>query len=229
MEYSTERIIMDKRTTMLLKILTKMKAKYPTKRRMKNFDFFSGMIFECFRKYFAPKEALKYMETIKQEYAGWNEFRIVSLKLIQEKLGFADVHLAHMAECKKMVTMLYDAMGTFSLDIFSEKEPLDCLDFLSESGLDTELVAQVLVSYVGFPIMPLPDNILRLIKRLDVFPQKSSRRRIRTYFAKLAHDDVIDLYQTYRLFLQYADEVCVGRDPHCKDCFIARDCKSAHK
>ncbi|MFC1582702.1 hypothetical protein ACFL4W_04110 [Planctomycetota bacterium] len=219
---------MEKRTSDIVKLINKLKRKYQAKRRVKNYDFMSGLVFELFRTNRPVTKAVKAVDSICRKYVDWNEFRVTPLKVIQHDLSMSNDDLRFLAQLKRAIQGIFETQSTFANEHYDEMGALDCVDILKEAGIDAEIAAVVVATYLDKAVMPLPDEILRIIKRLGIFPSKSSRRRVRSYFMKMGEEGLIDMYQTYRLLLHHAETACFIKEPDCRSCFLpGRDCRSA--
>ncbi|MFH1708360.1 MAG: hypothetical protein ABIF71_10670 [Planctomycetota bacterium] len=209
---------MEKRIEDFRHALNTLKHRYPAKRRVKAYSFISGLMFELVLTRWPQKDAVQLIDRIEHLYVDWNEFRVTSLKTIAKHLGLTVHDLHFIARVKRVLQSIVDAGGSFHDAFFKDKPVGECLAFLAGAGLDEELGAVALVTYLGRPVMPLPDDVLHVIKRLGLFPAKSSRQRVRAFFANLNEDKALDLYQTYRLLKAHAEAVCRPKDPDCQAC-----------
>jgi len=217
---------MDKRGQRTLAVIERLKKRYGTKRRFRNFPFITGLVFEIFQTRWDLKTSIRLMDAILNTYVDWNEFRHTSLKCIQKDLDIPLRDVAFIAYVKKLLTEIYLAVFSFSQERFEEFETAECLQFLTKHGVDRETAAAAMCSYLGKSVMPLTNPIVRCIKRLELFPSKASRKRIRAFFRKLVEENGLDMYQVYRLFREHAEEVCTAKSPDCARCVLmGKECK----
>ncbi len=216
---------MNKKETKTLKLIAKLEKKYPAKRRIRNYDFVSGLIFELFCTRFPVMEAVKYVDVLLKKYVDWNEVRVTTLKQLKRDLNFSLIDLEFLSMIKMVLTNIFQVANSYSPEFFYELEDEECLELLSEAGVDMEVAARAMVTYLEKPVMPLPDEVLRVIKKLGIFPGKSSRKRVRMFFAGLASKELIDIYKAFRLLLEHAETLCDSKNPDCSACFMSSDCK----
>jgi endonuclease III len=216
---------MNKKESKTISILKKLEKKYPAKRRIRNYDFMSGLMFELFCTHFPVMEAVKYVDSLMKKYVDWNEIRVTGLKQLKKDLNLSLIDLEFLSYIKMVLDNIYQAANTFAPEFFEEIEEEELLELLSETGIDTEVAARVLVTYLDKPVMPLPDEVLRVIKKLGIFPGKSSRKRVRMFFSGMANKEMIDIYKAFRLLLEHAQTICSSKNPECSKCFMSSGCK----
>lgn len=220
---------MDKKASDIVTLIRRMRRRYKSKRRFKNYSIISGLVFELFRTIFPMKQAMDYVDFIEKHYVDWNEFRLTPIQTIQKDLALETDDLTFVAQCKKILANIFSELSSFSLAYFSGQSGEECLELLKRAGVDSEIAAVVLLTYADKPVLPLPDGILRFIKRMGIFPNKSSRSRVRNFFFKLGDEGIIDVYQTYRLFLEHTEKICFLKSPGCSGCFVSKECKESKK
>jgi hypothetical protein len=213
---------MDKRTEKTLRVIKKLARKYGVKRRVRNYPFITGLIFELFQSRWPVMESKEYVDILTSVYSDWNEFRHTPLKYIQEDLDISVRDIKFVAQLKKYLETIYSVWFSFKQEVFLDLEATECLSALSRQGLPKEITACAICTYLGKPILPLTDPVLRCIKRLDIFPSKASRKRIRTFFRKRGEEGLLDVYQAYRLFEEHSAALCFIKEPDCNACFLSR-------
>lgn len=211
---------MDKRTEKTVAIIKKLSRKYGAKRRVRNYPFITGLVFELFQTRWPAMEAIDCVEKVLSEYADWNEFRYTPLKYIQEDLDISVRDMKFVARLKKILNSIYSLWFSFSHEVYAELDPAECLVTLDGLGVPKEIAAAAICTYLENHLLPLDDPVLKCIKRLGIFPSKASRKRIRTFFRKRGEEGIFDIYQVYRLFQEHSQELCLLKEPDCKNCLL---------
>lgn len=219
----------DKRTAETLTVIKKLKRRFQAKRRVKNFSLLPGLIFELFRTQWPVKESIRRVTLLEKKYVDWNEFRVTRLEVIRQDLGLSVGDLRFLAQVKRVLQNVYDALASFSVERFEQMTPSELIEFFEKTRIDAEIAAVALAAYMNVPVVALPDDVMRFIKRLGTFPNKSSRKRVRTFFQKMVEQGLIDAYQTYRLFQEQAEINCLPKDPDCRHCPVDAECRSARR
>jgi len=134
--------------------------------------------------------------------------------------GLANQKARHIVACLQKI---YERSGDYTLEPIRQMPTDEAQAFLeSLPGVGPKTATLVLSFSFGRPTIPVDTHILRVGKRLGIFPESASEKQAHTLAREIVPPD--RTFDFHALLIQHGRLYCRAPKPKCSDCVLVADC-----
>ena len=139
--------------------------------------------------------------------------------------GLANQKSRYIKDFLKWVRKTY---GRLSLDAMHGMSPAEAVDiFTRHKGIGLKTIYVTLLFACGKDVFPVDTHIYRIVRRLDIAPEKFTRDQVTNWMQPLLTKG--QAYALHLHLIRFGREVCKARRPLCHDCPFTRICRYPDK
>ena len=164
---------------------------------------------------------------LKNLYPTWPEVVKAGANNLEQAIKTAGLGHTKSERIIEILNQIYSDFGEYSIKKLSEFKPHDVRKYLrSLPGVGAKTAACVMLFDFKMAAFPVDTHITRIIKRLEIMPDKSTPEEIsRSLELIIPFERCLGGHVN---IIEHGRKICHSRKPDCKNCVLAEICPSLY-
>ena len=160
---------------------------------------------------------------LKERFPSWEEAASAPVSEMERAIRSGGISRVRAERIQAILGILREQAGSYSLEFLRDMgadEALACL--LELPGVGRKTAAVLLLFQLGYPFFPVDTHILRVGKRLGLFPAGVTAERAHDIMDAAVDDDI--KFRLHLNMIEHGRRVCRARKPDCPACCLREIC-----
>jgi endonuclease-3 len=164
-------------------------------------------------------------ERMWKKYGSWEAIRDAPTDELTKTIEPATFPEVKSPRIQEALRRIIAERGSASIDFLADMTPEEGLEWLQAlPGVGIKTASLVLLFCFGKPVLPVDTHVYRVSGRLGLIGPKVSEKAAHTELPKLLPHDPHTLFNFHIAMLKHGQQICVWKDPRCKQCSLAPLC-----
>jgi|GEM_PF-2383280 len=201
--------------------------KYGNKEKPTSRQIIEQVIFYHLHRAVNITSARNVLRNLRSSYIDYNEVRITKQQDLSRMLAQNGVPVEKSFLIKGFLRSIFDKESRLCLEHLKELDRERFYERMSRiEGVDNAVIDYVRLCTFNEPILPLSEDVRRVLERYGVSVENMSGQDAGGYHN---YCKKVDFYQAFCLFVEHSQKVCLVDNPRCDKCVLAKTCSTAIK
>ncbi len=174
------------------------------------------------------RNSLAGFRKLKEQFDDWADIEKAPWRSVASAIRVSGLGNIKSRRIKQILKRVREDQGDHSLEKLKRWEPERAIEYLRDfPGIGPKTAACVLMFSFGKPVFPVDTHILRVSKRLELIPPKTSAEEAHHMLQSVTPDDRV--YPLHLLLIRHGREVCIARNPRCRECVLLPTCPTGRE
>lgn len=162
-------------------------------------------------------------DDLKRRFLSWEEAAEAPVSEIEEAIRSGGISRVKAGRIHAILRMLRVQRGSYSLEFLRGMKVQEALAYLLNlPGVGRKTAAVLLLFQLGYPLFPVDTHILRVGKRLGLFPPGTTAEMAHDIMDAMVPDDI--KFRLHLNLIEHGRKVCRARKPLCHRCCLKGIC-----